>query len=319
MHTSKGRRDGPIHNTMHEAIEDDISLLKRFGVQRCAIQVFAIGPQSSKVIIHPEEYEHIKKITAEDNNFKLVVHGSYLDFPWKGKHFPIINIVKEMKIANHIGATGVIVHLGSGAADPAMCTQVMRNISAKLSNNVKNNCILWLEINPALPTSHTFETPEKLIALFDIIEKAKCDLRVGLCIDTAHLHSCGVPLHTRKDATTWLAKIDILLDRGIPIMVHLNDSKSIFASGKDEHEALCAGNIWGNHHSDHITNSILPTSGQNTTHDCGLADILIWADKHNLVCILERKYSLVPDDLRLLRDMGYITPQISSQIALGTD
>src|SRR5216110_569583 len=53
-------------------------------------------------------------------------------------------------------------------------------------------------------------SPRKLRDLFQSI-RAKVDpqlLRTGLCIDTAHLWSCGVDLSSHEDAEKWLLDLE---------------------------------------------------------------------------------------------------------------
>ena len=66
---------------------------------------------------------------------------------------------------------------------------------------------------------------------------------VGLCLDTAHLFAAGVPIDTAEGLETFLREVgeSTGLDRiGV---IHLNDSRSAFASRSDRHENLWEGAI----------------------------------------------------------------------------
>jgi len=65
----------------------------------------------------------------------------------------------------------------------------------------------------------------------------------GVCLDTAHLFAAGYPIHTEDGLEETVAE---LRSRGLlarVALVHLNDSKSEFASNRDRHENLGDGLI----------------------------------------------------------------------------
>ena len=215
-----------------------------------SMQIFATGPCSISRELSETELDLIKRELLH-NDVILVIHGAYVDNPWDIERSRIMgsihNIKKEMRMAYIIGATGVIVHLG------AKCNNsiewVFDKIAHKLADEVKNSVVFYLEINAAKPTENTFETPEKLRVLFTKIadynniikNEGTTPLKIGLCVDTAHLHSCGVTLTTAIAAREWFNAVP-----EVPIIVHLNDSKAVAGSGKDRHDHLGKGNIWGN-------------------------------------------------------------------------
>ena len=65
----------------------------------------------------------------------------------------------------------------------------------------------------------------------------------GLCLDTAHLFAAGYPVHTHAGLKQLVERLrrDGLLER--VSLIHLNDSKTPFASGRDQHENPGAGYI----------------------------------------------------------------------------
>lgn len=67
---------------------------------------------------------------------------------------------------------------------------------------------------------------------------------IGICLDTCHLHAAGYDLSSIPSVNNFLRTID---DFGIgkqTVLVHLNDSKDMFGSGKDNHEVLLQGNAF---------------------------------------------------------------------------
>jgi endonuclease IV len=198
-----------------------------------------------------------------------------------------------LRIAARIGATGVIVHLAAGAADEANLKYVIEEVT-NLPDEVRNAVTFWLEIHTAKPGPFTYETPAKLRTLFERVKK--CDtkgMKIGLCIDTAHLFSCGMALDTYEKADEWLSEVSEI---GVPLMMHLNDSASSLASGIDQHENLCEGKIWSAYH---------PEKGHLPIEESGLVAILNWAESNDILTILERDDEGTIKDLRLIQSLGY--------------
>lgn len=279
FHISKTRGlDGERRDvTIIDAITGDIETAN---VSHPCAQIFVTGPRKSNEILSAEDKIQIQKYITK-TKLPLVIHGAYVDNPWsrdKPNHFPIHNIRKELRIAAHIGATGVIVHAANGARDTI--AKVLPAIVKDLTG-----VTLWIEINAAKPTKDTFETPEKLHALFSQVADYT---NIGLCIDTAHLHSCGVSMTSYNAAATWLNDLKHLLP-DIPMMMHLNDSASDLGSGMDMHACLTRGNIWG---------------GDINVAESGLMAVLEWCSKYDVICVLERGAGVM-DDIKLIKSLGY--------------
>lgn len=279
--------------SMPEALLADMEQLSDWGFETRSAQIFVTGPRNFRETLSDSDKMEIKKFVTQQNII-LVIHGAYVDNPWSRSQGSIDNIKMEMKIAAEIGATGVIVHLGAGAQSDESLAFVLGEISG-LDKNVKSETILWLEIHTAKSGPFTYETPEKLQKLFDRIKKLNLDLRVGLCIDTAHIYACGLALDTFGTAKKWLDDCDLLLP-DIPKMLHLNDSASTLGSGKDKHEILCEGNLWKPYNI---------KTGALKIENSGLTAILAWAESKNITVILERDDSGINKDLNLINNLGY--------------
>jgi deoxyribonuclease-4 len=266
-------------------------------------QIFVAGPRGSKITIDQNDIDAIK-----DNTTSIVIHGAYIDNPWNHAPGSIINIRNEMAIAVNLGATGVVVHLSNGAADDTNLRQVIRELNS-IDDQIKQKVILWLEVHTAKSSNTTYETPEKIGNLFRRIKMVQnslgplastgVPLRIGFCIDTAHLFACGVSLATRTAARTWINGLKTEIP-DVPLMLHLNDSASTLGSGIDEHASLCQGNIWREYRK----------GGPKPFEDSGLFEIINWASELDLVTILERKeYPL--EDLKIISELGAFRIQIN--------
>lgn len=259
-------------------LPDELDLLWEFIGSR-ACQIFVVGPRNFHKNLDFDKKQMIIKQTI-DYNAALVIHGAYPDSPWGGAAASAHNIKEEMKIADELGATGVIIHLSADS-----------NTNLHLIDNLIDgtNCILWLETNAAKPTKNTFESPAKIKVLCEQLKKYNG--RCGLCVDTAHIHAGGVTLTTYEQAHSWFTPVlRTCKENGIPLMIHLNDSTTASGSGKDEHAALMTGQIWG------------PQFGLKY-EDTGINYIVQMCIDNKLVCILERKEGLVNDLILLCKNI----------------
>ena len=282
---------------MPDAMNEDLTFVENYGVKVCAAQIFVTGPQSFKETLTEEDKLGIAKYVKNHGTF-LNIHGCYPDTGiWSGSAGAVHNVKQELRIAAQIGATGVIVHLAAGAVNDDRVKKVIEEIG-NLDNDVRTKVTLWLEINSAKGSGFTFETPKKLHALFMRLNKFNVhNLRLGLCIDTAHVYACGYALDTDVAAKLWFDELNALLPN-LPIMIHLNDCATAQGSGKDIHAVLCDGNIWKSYH---------PETGHLPTEDSGLVWILNYAEANQIICILERNDDDLCHDLSLLRKLGYMS------------
>jgi deoxyribonuclease-4 len=83
----------------------------------------------------------------------------------------------------------------------------------------------------------TFEELAALIARLP----AELQARVGVCLDTCHAYSAGYDLAGDYDGV-W-ARFDDTIGRDRLRVLHLNDSKTPFASRKDRHELIAEGSL----------------------------------------------------------------------------
>lgn len=278
--------------TLPEAIEEDIHIITELGMNPCA-QIFVIGPRNHNELMDDKDIIKCRHL-VDKMKLLLVIHGAYIDNPWNMKPGTIHNIKKEMVIAERIGANGVIIHLAGAAMNDDVLKYIFDHLN-KLDKKVKQRVILWLEIQSTKIHNDNFATPEKIRDLFNLVAIYKGDVQVGLVVDTAHLHACGVSLDTYDKAMRWLSHTRLMLDT-IPIIIHLNDNKTELGSGTDIHCKLTKGNIWG------IYNK---TTGYLPIEKSGIAAILKWAKKENSMVIFERSKDGALGDLLLMQELGF--------------
>jgi deoxyribonuclease-4 len=83
-------------------------------------------------------------------------------------------------------------------------------------------------------------TFEELAAIISLIDPAFQD-RVGICLDTCHVYSAGYDLVTDYDGV--MHRLEDALGAARLRVMHLNDSKTPFASRRDRHELIAEGSL----------------------------------------------------------------------------
>jgi endonuclease IV len=226
-----------------------------------AVAIFVAGPRTYSINVDNNEAELIRSL-----NLDIFVHNTYISHPWSNKPSAIHSIRKQLSICNTMNAIGFIIHL------PKDTTDTIINILPKIYDPSYSTRI-YLETPALKPSNAIFHKPDKLNELFNRI-KNEIDPNLnyfGLCIDTAHLWSCGIDLSDYKSAETWFHELNINPEC---LMIHLNDNDKELGSAPDVHNSLTDGKIW-NRYKDNL-------------HNSGLMFILLYAKKYNIPVILER-------------------------------
>lgn len=274
----------------------DHALQAEFNAQ--AFQIFISSPRSLAITLRDAEAKELRAFLDTPGAPLVVSHGSYVDFPWTGKSFITRFIRQELKMCAKSGILGLVIHLGK--QKPAVVAKIMPTLLPE-SGDGEPPTILFLETPHLKPENSHYETPEKLAELFVELRQIDPELcRIGLCIDTAHLWSCGVDICSFDAAESWLRRLESI-SAIIPAnrtMFHLNDSYSARGSGADRHAPLLKGNIW--------------KEFADRPHQSGLAAFVDYAMRHNTITILERNQESLLDDYVVLERLAPSTAHRSS-------
>jgi deoxyribonuclease-4 len=173
------------------------------------------------------------------------VHAKYLlnvcspDLELREKS--VADLCQEVEIARRLRAAGVIMHLGSVGSEGSIeegAERVARAIDAACEA-VPDGPAIILE-NSAGQGNIVGATFEQLAA---IIAATRCPERVRCCVDTAHAFGAGIELHTEDGLEAMLAEIERTFGLARLALLHVNDSKVPFGSGRDRHWHIGRGEI----------------------------------------------------------------------------
>jgi len=226
-----------------------------------AIAIFVAGPRTYSINISDDEAYEIGSL-----NLDIFVHNTYLSHPWTNKSVAIHSIHKQIKVCNKMNAKGFIIHL------PKDSINTVIKILPKLYDS-EYPVRIYLETPAVKPSNAIFHKPACLNELFERI-KNEVDPNLdyfGLCIDTAHLWSCGIDLSDYKSAETWFNELNI---EPKCLMIHCNDNDKELGYAPDIHNSLTDGKIWQKY--------------KDNLYESGLYAIMKYARRNSVPIILER-------------------------------
>jgi deoxyribonuclease-4 len=142
-----------------------------------------------------------------------------------------------LRRADALGASGVVLHAGwaaGGRHDDAV-RQVREHV-LPLLDGVRTRLLIEPTAGGGGALASTVDSVAEYLDVLD-------DERVGVCLDTCHLHAAGHDLSTRTGMTRTLAALGRAIGRRRIGLVHVNDSRDPAGSKRDRHICLGGGTI----------------------------------------------------------------------------
>jgi deoxyribonuclease-4 len=201
-----------------------------------AVQFFLGDPQGWKAPAFPGEPAELKAALAAAG-VGAYVHAPYVinvASPNNRIRIPSRKLLEQqLKAAASIGARGLIVHGGHVTADtdPADGYDSWR----KAVERIERPLPMLIE-NTAGGDGAMARSLDSIARLWDVVSAAaEGGGEVGFCLDTCHAHAAGEDLASVVDRLKAITgRIDL---------VHCNNSRDEFGSGRDRHAGLESGRI----------------------------------------------------------------------------
>lgn len=208
--------------------------------------VYTGAPQNSKrVAIDLENVQQAHDLAKQNGiDFaKVIAHGPYiinlasiekakLSF---ARHF----LISELKRANQLGISIFVVHPGGALENPRQdaISSAAETISIALKT-VPN-----IKIAVETMAGKSSEIGCNFLEMRAILDKIDPSVRnrVGVCLDTCHIHDAGYNLVENFDSV--INEFDHIVGLDNILVIHLNDSKSERSAKKDRHENIGKGKI----------------------------------------------------------------------------
>ena len=189
--------------------------------------------------------EESKKLMEENGiDIKnLVVHAPYIINLGNLKDENTFSLAKsvlkdELYRTNYIGVKYLVLHPGAhlnfGVEEGL--NRIVEGLNEVLENDNSDVTILLETMSGK--GSELGKTFEELKYIIDHTNKKE---RLGVCLDTCHIFDGGYDIVNDLDGV--LKHFDEVIGLDLLKVIHVNDSKNVFASHKDRHANLGDGNI----------------------------------------------------------------------------
>lgn len=149
----------------------------------------------------------------------------------------IESFVAELRRCEALGLDILVSHPGNHMGDRESGLARNADAVAEALERVPGRCVVAFESTAGSGTA-IGATFEELAALIDRVPPAVRP-RVGVCLDTCHLHAAGYDL-THDFEGVW-RRFDDVVGRERLRAMHLNDSKTPLGSRRDRHELIGEG------------------------------------------------------------------------------
>ncbi len=216
------------------------------GVQRGArsIQIFNQSPRAWRPTTYSEEdMAAFGEAMASSTIDAVLIHAVYLlncaseDPDLRAKSLSAL--IHALRIGAGIGACGVVLHPGSalGGDVDAAVARAGETIAEALAET--EGCELHLEntAGAGATLGRSFEQ------LAELLEAARGDERLGVCLDSCHLYASGYDIRTIAGADAVVREAKRVLGRGRIRSINFNDSETGLGSNRDRHANVGAGEL----------------------------------------------------------------------------
>jgi deoxyribonuclease-4 len=153
----------------------------------------------------------------------------------------IAALVDEVNRCARLGVPDLVLHPGShgGAGEAAGVARIAASLDETLARTAGARVRILLETAAGQGNcvGHTFEH------LRDILGAMRRPRRMGVCLDTCHVHAAGYDVVSRRGWEDTIAAFDRTVGLNRLAAIHVNDSKRPRGSRVDRHEHIGQGSI----------------------------------------------------------------------------
>ena len=208
------------------------------------MQIFNQSPRAWRPTRYSEEdFAAFRERLAASSVRSVYIHAVYLinvasnDAAVCRKS--LTSLTHALRVGDAIGASGVVVHPGSGKGQAPAPTfrRLGKAMKAALADSESTPLLMENTAGAGFTIGRTFEE------LARVIEVSGAGRRVGVCLDSCHLLASGYEV---RDPDAFRAVVDeydriVGLDRLQAL--HMNDSKTALGSNVDRHANLGQGEL----------------------------------------------------------------------------
>lgn len=210
-----------------------------------AIQMYGASPRMWRAAIPSQgKAEEFKEALAKSGTTEVYLHAAYLvnlaspDEEIYKKS--ISNLSAHLRIAEVLGARGLIFHVGSGKGSDS--EKALRRELAGMREVLKQAPgKAWIVMENSAGGGNKIGSGIQEMAY--LFEKAG-SARVKICFDTAHAFEAGlIEAYTPENVKNLFDAWDEAVGLDTIVVLHVNDSKTAYGSHHDRHENIGEGYI----------------------------------------------------------------------------
>jgi deoxyribonuclease-4 len=209
-----------------------------------AIQIFNQSPRMWRPTKYTgEDFAAYREAVKHSRLRVAMIHMIYLINPATADRVmrkkSLASLVHALRVAEGIEAIGVVVHPGALKTDT-------RTNAKKRAIALLKEALAQTE-TARIIYENTAGSPQLLGRDFDetaeLIDKTGGPKRLGLCIDSCHLHATGYDVRTPEGVAEIADEIEAKVGLEQLKALHLNDSRDERGSNRDRHAAIGKGEI----------------------------------------------------------------------------
>lgn len=173
---------------------------------------------------------------------KIVVHAPYIINAANPNNPDLLDLsikvlINELQRTEAFHASILVLHPGNHlGAGPEKAIEVLAKTLDKVFANDGTNVKIAIETMAGKGS----EIGTSFEQIRDIIDKCHFKDRLGVCLDTCHVHDAGYDI---SDVDGLLDEFNRIIGIDRLLVVHVNDSKNIRSAHKDRHENIGYGEI----------------------------------------------------------------------------
>ncbi len=217
-----------------------------------AFQIFSRNPRAwTGKPLDPREAAAFRRAREDAGLTPLAVHLPYLpnlateDTELRRKSVRLLS--EELVRAGQLGADFLVAHPGHvarGASRDRAVRRVARSVVQAMAARDRGNKVTFLLENTSGQQGELGDSLPELAGIYQaVMSEAAQDIRVGICLDTAHAWGAGYDLARPSGQEEMLAEFDRLLGLKCLSLIHLNDSLVPLGSRRDRHGPMGLGQI----------------------------------------------------------------------------
>jgi deoxyribonuclease IV len=222
-----------------------VRAIERAEERRCeAIQIFNQSPRMWRPTRYSDnDFAEFREAMGGSAVEVVAIHMIYLINPaakdTEMRRKSLESLTHALLVGDAIGALGVVVHPGALKDDTR--TNARRRAISLIKEALarSNSCPIIYE--------NTAGSPQLLGRDFDetgeLIERTGGPKRLGLCIDSCHLHATGYDVRTPEGMMELVDEIDAKVGLEQLKLLHVNDSRDQRGSNRDRHAPIGKGEI----------------------------------------------------------------------------